>query len=152
MFSDFSIHLPHMLFITLDWMLLYLSRNAQLAWQKMVKEIQNVQFWSFILGLERQVVHDLEKYERTLIKWRCIDPNGSLNTPTTTVLIITNPLFVNVIRRNKRNELLEKFSFSTILLMMMMMMMMVEHLDKLVKSIIKHFYVYYAEMFRIGEH
>ncbi|KRZ49360.1 hypothetical protein T02_3666 [Trichinella nativa] len=46
------------------------------------------------------------------------------------ITIITNPLFVNVIRRNKRNELLEKFSFNTILLMMMMIM--VEHLDKLV--------------------
>ncbi|XP_003378162.1 conserved hypothetical protein [Trichinella spiralis] len=49
-------------------------------------------------------------------KWRCIDPNGSLNTPTTTVL-------------RKINELLEKFSFNTILLMVMM----IEHLDKLVK-------------------
>ncbi|KRY23019.1 hypothetical protein T12_170 [Trichinella patagoniensis] len=54
------------------------------------------------------------------------------NIDARVITIITNPLFVNVIRRNKRNELLEKFSFNTILLMMMMM---VEHLDKLVNSV-----------------
>ncbi|KRY40031.1 hypothetical protein T01_3212 [Trichinella spiralis] len=75
------------------------------------------------------------------------------------ITIITNPLFVNVIRGNsifiytlnlskhskllsewnrKINELLEKFSFNTILLMVMM----IEHLDKLVNRIFAELYAF----------